>query len=189
MVRPVEEAQKYKKLYRPGFFGRRRDAIVADLDKKYGKGIWTLVWDDGIMGPLEFADACKYYYEMSYLNWFRRHPEEVDFICAGYSECIDNAPTNIQSGRDYTKQEAFSTHIQDIAVRNVLHTLKRTFNPSSEEILVIRSADSAGYKYGPGNIPFMRPDLIQIPTKTPRWANEGSVEAFWQSNKWVATKE
>ncbi len=184
--RPVEEAQKYKKLYRPGFFGRRRDAIVKDLHAKYGKGNWTLVWDDGITGPFEFVDACKAYYEQSYIQWFRVHPSELDIVCS-FEECIDNADTNVNSGCDYTKQEAFSTHIQDIAIRNVLRVFDRKFE--GHGILVIRSADSEGYRYGPGNIPFMRPDLISIPSKCPRWANSGSVEDFWQSNKWVALYE
>ncbi len=138
------------------------------------------------MGPLEFKDACKYYYEQSYVKWFRQHPDELDIVCS-FEECIDNAETNVKSGRDYTKQEAFSTHIQDIAIRNVLEVFGRKFE--GHGILVIRSADSQGYRYGPGNIPFMHPDLISVPSKCPRWANAGSVEDFWQSNKWIAVKE
>ncbi len=180
----------YKKIRRPGFFGRRRDEIITKLHAEFGQDNWTLVWDDGVIGPIEFEDACKYYYETSYIGWFIDYPEELDFICE-FGECIDNAETNVQSGCDYTKQEAFSTHIQDIAIRNVLRVFGRKFEGSIEEngFLVIRTADSLGFKYGPGNIPFLHGELIEQPSKCPRWANKGSVEDFWQSNKWIAVRE
>lgn len=176
-----------QKLYRPGFFGRRRDAIVADLNTKYGKDKWTLAWYAEGYDVLEFEDACMAYYEESYIEWFRKNTQELDFICS-FGECIDNAPTNIYSGCYYTKQEAFSTHIQDIAIRNVLKYFGRGFCGPDNRILVIRSIDSDGYKYGPGQIPFFAPDLIEQPSKRPGWARAGSVEDFWQSNKWVILK-
>jgi hypothetical protein len=182
----VQRDNMYTKLYRPGYFGRRRDAIIADLNAQYGTDGWAIVWEFGDF-LCEFREACIVHYEFSYHMWLKDHPEEVDRICS-YGECIDNATTNIQSGLDYTKQEAFSTHIQDIAVRNCLQLLGRKFEGPADKILVIRSADSEGYRYGPGNIPFHSPDAIQIPSKAPRWANPGSVEDFWQSNKYVAVR-
>jgi NAD dependent epimerase/dehydratase family enzyme len=89
----------------------------------------------------------------------------------------------VASGQDYTKQEAFSTHIQDIAVRNVLRRLGVQFTGKNGKLLQIRSSDSEGFKYGPGNIPFAWPHLIQQPSLCPKWANQGSVEDLWQSNK------
>ena len=176
------------KLYRPGYFGRRRDSIIADLNKKYGMTGWTLVWSANGFDDLEFAAACKEHYENSYFNWFWDKPEELDFVCS-YGECMDNAKSNIQSGCDYSKQEAFSTHIQDIAVRNILKRFGRWFEGPADKILVIRSADSEGFKYGPGNIPYIRPHLIESPSLCPKWANEGSTEAYWQSNKYLAVRE
>lgn len=180
----------WKKHIRPGYFGRRRDEIIAQFNKNYGEGGWKIMWDGGIdcpVGPYEFEKACRYFYEVSYRVWFMLHAEEQHFL-RGYGECMDNALTNIISGRDYTKQEAYSTHIQDIAVRNVMHTLGWKFEGPSDRILVIRSRDSAGYKYGPGNIPFYAPHWIAQPSLCPTWANPGSVEDFWQSNKWVWIK-
>lgn len=177
------------KLYRPGYFGKRRDLIVADLNKKYGMTGWTLVWSLGEYPDLQFVDACKEYYQKSYTQWFWDKPEELAFICENYGECIDNALTNTQSGLDYAVQEAFSTHIQDIALRNVLDFYGRKFEGPADKILVIRSADSEGFKYGPGNVPFYAPNLIKSPSMCPKWANKGSVEDFWQSNKWLAVRE
>lgn len=168
--------------HRPGYFGRRRDEKVAALDEAHGKGKWRLAWVAGELA-LDFAEACFRFYEESYFLHLKNRPTDLQFICS-FGECIDNAPTNVLSGCDYTKQEAFSTHIQDIAVRNVLRRLGLKFEGPPEKILVIRSQDSNGFKYGPGNVPFMTPGLIQQPSLCPRWAEEGTVEDFWQSNKW-----
>lgn len=179
--------EDFELLYRPGYFGRRRDQIVGNLNAKYGSGNWTLAWT-GESFPLEFHDACIYYYEHSYIEWFQQNLAELDFVCQ-YKECIDNAESNIQSGCDYGIQEAFSTHIQDIALRNVLKHFGRKFEGTNGRILVIRSADSDGFKYGPGNIPFYAPQLIEKPSLSPKWANKGSVEDFWQSNKYIAVRK
>lgn len=177
------EKQIESKLYRPGYFGKRRDAIIKDLNTKYAS--WDLRWFVGDQS-FDFLHACHSLYGESYLRYFLGHPDEVDYICE-FQECIDNADTNVLSGCDYMKQEASSTHIQDIAVRNALAILGRKFTGEREELLVIRSADSKGYKWGPGNIPFIYPQVIEQPSKCPKWANFGSVEDFWQSNKWVVT--
>lgn len=185
----------YTLIKRPGYFGRRRDEIVADLNKKYGN-TWTLVWTLFTAEDLpnvnlvsEYHNACKLYYEQSYYEYLKLRPEVVNRICE-YGECIDNAITNIQSGLDYTKQEAFSTHIQDIAVRNVLKRLGRKFEGPSDKILIIRGEDTDGWKLGlnPGLVPFMFTTAIHQPSKAPKWAQKGSVEDFWQSNKYLAIK-
>lgn len=172
---------------RPGYFGRRRDEKVAAYDAKHGKGKWRLVWELSLH-RMEFLAACRYHYERSYYEYLRGRKEDVDFICS-YGECIDNAPTNVECGLDYSKQEAFSTHIQDIAIRNVLHLLGRKFEGPKDKILVIRSKDSEGFRFGPGNVPFHRPDFIHAPSMCPAWAGRGSVEDFWQSNKWLEVDE
>lgn len=175
----------WENVERPGYFGRQRDKKVAALNDKYGAENWRLIWarDDGI-AAMDFPSACAYYYQWSYVLWLCHHPEHVDFICS-YGECIDNAPSNTQSGLDYTKQESFSTHIQDIAIRNVLRQLGRKFEGPPDKILVIRSKDSEGFRFGPGNVPFYDPSLITQPSLCPGWATRNSVEDFWQSNKWI----
>lgn len=177
----------YRLIKRPGYFGRKRDAIIAKWNEEYGKDNWQIVWVAGDK-ICEFKEACYYFYESSYFRFLTDRPELVNEICS-YGECIDNNITNIQSGCDYSKQETFSTHIQDIAVRNVLISYNRKFEGPKDKILTIRSSDSNGFKFGPGNIPFYNPSLITQPSKVPSWANKGSVEDFWQSNKWLRFKE
>lgn len=167
---------------RPGYLGKKRDAKYQDWDRIYGKGGWRISWI--VRGKdYDFLTACKEFYEEAY---FQRMSvsNKLDYICS-YGECIDNDESNIQSGCDYLKQESDCTHIQDIAVRNVLRRLGRKFEGPSDKILTIRSVDSNGYMLSPGRVMFHLPELILHPSKCPRWAKEGSVEDFWQSNKFL----
>lgn len=174
---------------RPNYFGRRRDEKVAKLNKNYGEGNWRLVWECGTEEPKEFLEACKAYYEESYFTWLSPQPDLVDWICT-FRECIDNSMSNIDSGLDYSIQEETATHIQDIAVRNVLVRLGRDFSEHpNARILEIRGAMSNGNVLGPGNVPFLAQPLIITPYLTPTWAKDGSVECFWQSNKILQIKE
>jgi hypothetical protein len=172
---------------RPGYFGRHRDQRIAQYNARYGFGNWRITHVVADV-TYDFLEACQLFYEESYYCYLANRPEDVDFICQ-FGECIDNAPSNIQSGCDYEHQEAYSTHIQDIAVRNVLKRLGRWFTAEREEILVIRSSNTNGYRFSPGNIPFYDPALITQPEIRPRWAGVNSTEAFWQSNKVLQVKK
>lgn len=186
ITQPVDDG-KWHNVERPGYFGRRRDLRIAQYNLRFGVGNWRLAWRfDKRM--LTFQEACIECYEESYFRALCDRPDDIDYICT-FTECMDNAPTNVQSGCDYTVQEAFSTHIQDIAIRNVLRRLGRGFTGERGELLIIRSVDSNGYRFGPGNIPFLDPSLITTPTKTPGWANADSVEAFWQANKYLQARD
>ena len=171
---------------RPGYFGRRRDEIIAGLNARWGQGNWRLVWVAGGLA-MEFADACKQFYEEAYFLWLQDHPEAVRFITS-YSEVYDNAISNIASGLDYLQQEAYSTHIQDIAIRNSLRRLGVWFRREHKTPLQIRGT-GAGAQYNPGHIPFHLPELITKPSLRPQWAQENSVEDFWQSNKHVQVRD
>lgn len=172
---------------RPGYFGRRRDEKIAHLNRAHGEGNWRLVWIAADREPLEFADACKAYYEESYTLFLQQNAGLLGFVCE-FLDVYDNALSNRTSGLDYTKQEAYSTHIQDIAVRNAVKHLGKEFNAASKELLQIRGADTLGWSLGPGNVPFHIPGWITQPSMRPRWAQENSVEDFWQSNKWIQVR-
>lgn len=171
---------------RPGYFGRRRDEKIAALNKQHGEGNWRLAWvvDDK---QYTFEQACKGFYEESYLQHFKDRKSDLNFLTS-FGECYDNTKTNIESGLDYTKQEAFSTHIQDIAVRNMLKRLGLKFKGPMSILMEIRSSSSTGIRFGPGVVPFFDPSLITQPSLKPSWAKPDSVEDFWQSNKWVCVK-
>lgn len=178
---------EWKSVFRPGYFGRNRDEKIAAFDRQYGFGNWRLVWEMEGQEPQEFPQACRLYYEEAYFRYLKNRKEDLDFICS-FGEVIDNSITNIESGRDYFQQEAFSTHIQDIAIRNVLHRLGLKFLGPSDKILTVRSPDSNGYRFSPGRIPFFNIPAIRTPYLNPHWASQTSVASFWISNKVLQRK-
>lgn len=177
--------------HRPGYFGRRRDEKIAALNKEHGEGNWQLAWVFKTKGMRDlfysFPQACWLFYEESYFRHFKDKTEDILFL-EQFGECYDNALTNVESGLDYTRQESFSTHIQDIAVRNMLARMGRGFKGPKDKLLEIRSRGE-GLKFSPGVVPFYDPSLIEQPSLAPKWAERGSVEDFWQSNKWVIVRK
>lgn len=169
----------------PGYFGKSKNKKIAKYNSQFGRGNWTIVWSTP-WGVMDFFPACRYLYERSYYEYLKDKPEDLEFITS-FREVIDNDVTNVDSGCDYLIQEAKSTHIQDIAVRNILNVFNLEFKGVKDELLVIRGHDSNGYKYGPGNVPFLDKKWILQNDLKPEWANEGSVEHFWQANKWIAS--
>ena len=179
----------WQTIKRPGYFGRKRDEIVSGYDREFGVNNWRLVWATGFDSGSQratFFNACRMFYEESYYRYLSCRPEELAIICA-YQNCVDNASSNVSAGLDYMHQEADSTHIQDIAIRNVLRRCDRWFEGFGK-ILTIRGPDSKGFRFNPGNIPFAWPHLIATPSLAPSWAKPGSVEDFWQSNKYLQTR-
>ena len=171
----------WRAIERIGYLGKKRDIVVHGLNQKYGQDRWTFAWRF-FNQHHEFVAACKYFYERSYYQFLKARPEELDYICS-FGEVIDNAESNVDSGLDYTVQETKATHIQDIAIRNVLYTLGRKFNKRSDQLLVVRGEGTNGFRFNPGNVPFFVPDQIIGPKVSPDWAMPGSVEDFWQNNK------
>jgi len=111
------ESSRWKPILRPGSFGDKRDEIFKSYDATYGADNWGLgwIWNGEI---IPYDKVCKLY-EGAYLaDSFKRKDIWEELRSIAYDVYDDNK-SNVGSGRDYTIQETDSTHIQDIAVRNV----------------------------------------------------------------------
>ena len=96
-------------------------------------------------------------------------------------EVYDYEPDDVNSGLDYMVQNGTATHLQDIAIRNVV--LRRGWQFKGRELVQIRSHSTYwGKKLSPGKVRFHRPDLIVNP-HLEGWWEPNSIEDFWQSNK------
>src|SRR6478736_6789154 len=91
--------------------GKKREEFHAELDKKYGKGNWELrhVYRGRLLTP----DEAIAFYEDSYVRYFQKNPAVLDDLVKRARDVYDTAPTNVQSGTDYRKQETASAHLQD----------------------------------------------------------------------------
>ncbi len=169
----------WKTIERPGFFGRKRDERYRGFDARYGEGKWRIGWVYGIE-VLPFVDACKKYEEGYFRDSYNREDVWIELIGVA-SDVYDHDPSNVKSGYDYMKQEGTATHLQDIAVRNVVR--RRGWNFRGSELVQVRShASRFGKSFSPGKIPFHEPERIVEP-HLKGWWDYNSIEDFWQSNK------
>lgn len=164
---------------RPGAVGSRKQEIYNNYDNIYGSGKWAFVWHIGTTrGSLDDALAL---YDEAYHEYFKKHPDELQWIANNASDVYDNNPSNVQSGVDYHQQEYAGNHFQDIAIRRCVRDFGLTFK--GPQLLQIRTR-TPGSQWSPQNIPFHKSELIPQP-QLPGWWNRNSIESFYQSAKYL----
>lgn len=172
---------------RPGYLGGQRDQKYQEWNQLYGSKNWRLVWRwQNIY--LNFPQACSVY-EESYFLFLKNNPQICKELVCSASNVYDDAPSNINSCTNYLIQETKHTHIQDIAIRRSLERLGETFK--GKELIQIR--DKNGFHplsltLSPGQVPFHRQDLIINPWLE-GWWQPGSVECFYQSNRFLQVRK
>jgi hypothetical protein len=172
---------------RPGYLGKHRTEKYAEWNLKYGALNWRLIWKLGVR-YLDFMDVCLVY-EQAYLIFMSKHMEIVHELVNAARDIYDDSPTNVQSGTNYRSQETDRTHIQDIAIRRVLHQLGMWFK--GRELIQIRDAKGThalSMLLSPGRVPFDNPNMIIKPWLE-GWWEPGSVECFYQSNRFLEFRD
>lgn len=172
---------------RPPPFGADRDKRYQEYDARYGKGNWRLVWDIG--GNSVGRDGVVMLYEDAYYEFFRKNPDVLEHLLRDASDVYDDAPSNVQSGFDYAKQETDRTHLQDISIRRCVLRLGRKF--AGKSLVQIRDTQGShplSVTLSPGQVPFHMPALIKQPEAT-GWWKPGSTESFYQSNRVLQVKK
>ena len=171
---------------RPGYLGKKRDEIHKFWDETHGKGNWRLIWKFGEV-EFEFLGVCAVY-EDAYFNFLSSHPEVTEQLVKEAVNVFDDEESNVHSLLDYNKQETKRTHVQDIAIRRSLVRMGRWFKGG--ELIRIRQEKGKhplSMTLSPGKVVFHRPDLIEKP-ELAGWWDAGSVESFYQSNRYLQTK-
>lgn len=173
----------------PGFLGSRRPKLEERLKRLFGENSWQT--QHLIAGAIAPQAAAFKLYESAYVAYFKKHPEKLDWLCKNYANVYDTTESNVQSGGDYTHQEAakLGTHIHDIAIRRAVAILGRKFE--GEALLQVRSAKSEGYCLSPGEIEFHKPELVTA-TEVPNpkiWWQPGSIEDFYQRTRRLVVTE
>lgn len=177
--------ESVKLIERPGFLGRKRAEKQVEWDLKYSAEKWQLVWKFGDL-ILDFREAGRIYEDAYFMDSFKRQ-DLWEHLFSIAKDFYDNSETNVNSGTDYNKQESYSHHLQDIATRRV--GIRRGWKMQGDRLIQIRGPETEGYQLMPGIVNFHLPDLIETPRLQPIWASPNSVEAFYQSNRWLAVKE
>lgn len=180
----------WKTVERPGYFGKKRDELVAKCDKEYGKGNWRLAYQWGIL-VIEREQAIQIY-EDAYYEFLKNNPKTLEWLVNTASDVYDTAPSNVEARFDYNHQETPNTHLQDIAIRKSVMRLGKWFK--GEHLVEIRSKSKEGRTLSPGIVPFHLPEMIvkeEIKDYGEKgmWWQNGSIEDFYQRNKLLQVKE
>lgn len=180
----------WKTIERPGYLGKKRDEIRVLWTQQFGEGNWRLAYQWGdLVVPRELGIQI---YEDGYYEFFRYNPETLEWLVDTASDVYDTAPTNVQSGFDYTVQETLNNHIQDIAIRRAVARLGTWFK--GDHLMQVRWKNSEGYQINPGVVPFHKPDLI-VPGEIKDYGGKGlwwfpnTIEDFYQRNKVLQVRE
>lgn len=169
---------------RPGYLGKARDEVQQGWDKQYGKDGWRIAYEwAGLVVPREFGIQL---YEDAYVEHLKKDTDTLDWLVQHCSNVWDTAPTNVEAGLDYFKQETPNNHIHDVAIRRALARLGKWFE--GDNLVRVRWKDSEGYRLSPGIVPFHRPEMINTePIKDygekGLWWHPNTVEDFYQRNK------
>jgi hypothetical protein len=184
----------WQRLERPGYFGAQREERYVQYDERYGRGNWRLAWQIG--ERLGGFDEAVMLYEDAYVMYLSQRIDLLEQLVREAGDVYDDAPSNAASGLDYRCQETGRTHIQDIALRRSLVRLGRQF--MGESLIQIRGQGGTlpihplGLALCPSRVPFHRPEWIIQPALEGWWLDDlggdQSVEAFYQSNKWLEAR-
>jgi len=178
------------------YIGRRKAEIYSDFGEQFGKDDWLPA--HFFNGKIISREEGYLVYEEAYYEFLKNNPRIRERLIAAASEVYDIAPSNVDSGLDYSKQECDATHLQDISVRRALVRLRleeqgKSYNPQNlpeievfegDHLVQIRDHTTEGYRFGlnPGQVPFHRSELI-LDTDQKGWWNPDSVEGWYQRNK------
>jgi hypothetical protein len=172
---------------RASYLGGKRATTVGQLDEKFGRGNWTIGYI--LDGKAISRDEALQLYERSYEAFLRSNPAITNRLITEASDIYDTAPSNVASGLDYHKQEDVRSHLQDIAIRRSLKNMGLAFQ--GDKLMQVRDVGSDFPELSPGKVPFILPEssIRSARIYGADWVQRGSVEDFWQNNKFVFVKK
>jgi len=182
----MSDNTEWTAIVRPGYLGRHRNEKYEEWNVKYGKGKWKVAWKVGDVF-VDFLGACALY-EDAYFHFLQNNPKIREQLINEACNVYDDEPSNVNSGFDYTAQETERTHIQDIAIRRSILRMGIWFK--GKYLIRIRQEKGThplSITLSPGRVPFHKPELIEKPELT-GWWYPGTIESFYQSNKFLQVK-
>jgi len=88
----------WRTIERPGYFGKKRDELVASWNKQFGEGNWKLAYQWGeLVVPKQMGIQL---YEDAYSEFFKKNLGTLEWLVSTASDVYDTSPTNVQAGFD-----------------------------------------------------------------------------------------
>jgi hypothetical protein len=195
-------AERWQTVEHPGYFGKGKDAVYQSWDQKYGSGNWRLAWDLRDGSTFNYEGIFWKIYVPGYAHYFNRHRWEARWITRHFAYAYDKDLISKEEAFDplalYEKPgrpNQFHHAAFNIALE---YSLGLPFQ--GQKPLQVREGKSSvpksewplGWRWSPGRVPAVRPDLIPELVElddTQKWAwNLGSIEDCYQSSKSLQVK-
>ncbi len=180
---------EWETVERPGYLGKKRDEMHSKWDNQFGKDFWRIAYQIGeLVVPREMGVQI---YEDGYYEFFKSHPDTLEWLLSTASNVYDTAETNVNAEFDYLNQETPNNHIHDVAIRRSIARLGKWFK--GDHLMHVRWKDSEGFRVNPGVVLFHMPELI-IPGEIKDHGGKGiwwypnTIEDFYQRNKVLQRK-
>jgi hypothetical protein len=181
----------------PGYLGKKKDEMYRLWNEKYGEGVWRLVNETAIGEIFSYEDIIWKMYVPGYAAHFLKYPNEAKFVTDNYAYGYDKdlVPKN-QAFDIYAlyNKEGIANQFHHVAF-NV--ALEYYLGQKFKGIMPIQVREGKpgtldldqpeGFRWSPGRIMSVRPDLIPTPT-VDGWWSKGSIEDFYQSSKALQIK-
>ena len=183
------EVDGWQIIGRPGRLGSRRRQRIGEWDHAFGVRGWRLTWL--IRDRYHDENASLSLYEDAYFHELRKDDQLLESLVLTALDVYKNDLSDVDSGLDYRIQNAPAHHLEDIAVRRCLVRMGMWF--TGEQLLRLGGADKdpapgrLRLALSPHRLPFHRQDLIVRP-ELDGWWLPGSVESFYQSNKYLLAR-
>lgn len=186
-----------RKTFRPGFQGKDRDRQFAEWNQIYGEGNWRIAWELADGQVLGFEEVFWQVYVAGYVRYFLAHPEEATYLTDNYSYAYDKDPVGKQAAFDpraLYERPGRPNQFHHVALNVALEWFlgmpfrgTKSLQVRQGKPEVPQSAWPKGWRWSPGLIPTVRPDLIPE-TEIAGWWQRGTIEALYQCAKIVQIK-
>lgn len=175
---------EWRDYMRPGQVTESNPNLINNYNSHFGKDNWRFIWkvEDKIINKNE---AIQIYEEAYMFDSTKKESSWMQLLSVA-SEVYDNEPSDVLSIFNYDIQNSHVIHLQDIALRRVVH--KRGWKFRGDDLIQISKPDTYwGERFSSGKMPFFKPEIIVTPSLTGAW-EKNSIEDFYQSNKFLQHK-
>lgn len=183
---------------RPGYLGKQKDILIQKWNAEFGEGNWRIIWEFKNGDKMEYLDIFWKVFVASYVKHFYSNLHEAQFLAENYAYAYDKELISKKDAFDpyalYNKPgkpDQFHNVAVNIAVEWFLGISFKGNNP-----IQIREGKPttpisewpSGWKWSPGRIAYLRPDIIPNPALC-GWWQQGSIEEAYQSSKVLQIKK
>jgi hypothetical protein len=196
MAEVLTPNENWQTISHPGYFGKRKDEMFALWNQEYGENNWRLVNETSTGEILSYEDIIGKVYVPGYVLYFINHSDEASYILKNYSYGYDKALIDKEKAFDIYamyNQSGIANQFHNVAFNIALEYFIGPFE--GDKPIQVREGkpgtpeteQPAGWKWSPGYIPAVRPDLIPQPSIAGWWKKD-SIEDFYQSSKALQIK-